>query len=233
MRGIWTPTSSQRIWAAVSRALRTPSLLDITLSPGAAYHTEEFVSADVGYRRQLGMNISLDVTAFRGDYNHLPSVVDVTAPEPSAGPPPAPQALSENLRHALTTGVELAVHVTPVPRWHIDASYSGFHVTNPDNASGFDGNAPAHQWQLHAGAAFGRRTELDAAVFYVGRLRVLGVPAYTRADVRLAVRLRDGLSAVVFGKNLFTPEHQEMSGQLVQGTLIPRSAGIQVSWQRK
>jgi hypothetical protein len=57
------------------------------------------------------------------------------------------------------------------------------------------------------------------------------VPAYTRADARVQVRLTEQLSVVTAARNLLEPSHPEFVQGSVVSTQIPRSADIQLVWQ--
>ncbi len=89
-RVMWKPRSGQRLWAATSRALRTPSLTDqgirlvyppvptdsglpliVTLQGNPSAETETLVDAEAGYRVEIGTAASIDVTGFVGRYDHL------------------------------------------------------------------------------------------------------------------------------------------------------------------
>ena len=80
----------------------------------------------------------------------------------------------------------------------------------------------------------GTRVQIDSAVYYVGRLRQLGVPAYTRAEARVDVRLTQQLTATVTGQNLFRETHAEFTSANIGvfSTLVPRSVQFQLRWQR-
>ena len=98
---MWKASARQRAWAAVSRALRTPSLVDLGVhveypaplaipalqlrreigSPampvliGAVgnpdFRSERLLNAEVGYRLNLAQQASIDVVAFGGRYDDL------------------------------------------------------------------------------------------------------------------------------------------------------------------
>jgi iron complex outermembrane receptor protein len=257
-RAMWQPAPDHHLWFAASRALRTPSNTDLALRvnvavvPGAGaplvigfmgnpnYQVEEFQDVEAGYRLQVADALSIDVTGFRGHFTQLPTY------EPLApvfeGTPGAPHLFLgsrlENLQRADTAGVEVSARFAPVPAWRLDASYSSFHLSpHPDpssrdpTAATFDGNAPSHQWQLHSSVRLGLRTEVDMGVFHTGALRALGVPAYTRADARVEIRLTDELSVVGAARNLLDPSHPEFSTGTVVSTQIPRSADVQLVWR--
>ena len=95
----------------------------------------------------------------------------------------------------------------------------------------FDGNAPAHQWQIHSNVEVGPRTEVDGALFHTGALATLMVPAYTRADMRAEVRLTRQLSAIAAGRNLLDSTHAEYTSNVLVATRVPRSASVSLSWK--
>jgi iron complex outermembrane receptor protein len=251
----------ERVWASFSRAIRTPSANDLgiravlTAFPGSGgfpvvvalvgnpnYQNEELIDVEGGYRLELAKAASIDVTVFRGHYNGLttneplPPFVETTP-----GPPhlliPVQQ---QNLLAANTSGVEVASHWSPLTSWRFDASYSNLRIdpmpdpASRDPAAPFsDGNAPASQWQLHSSFWPRPRLEVDGGLFHVGRLRSLGVPAYTRADARAELKISKPLSLVAVGQNLLESTHAEYAGFAtgLNPTLIPRSFDIRLLWR--
>jgi len=257
-RLMWAPAKRHHIWAAASRALRTPTLSDrslrinvvgipdprlpivIGIVGNADYQAEELVDAETGYRLELGTTLSVDVTAFRGHYKGLPTH-EPLAPVFEAAPGPPHLFIASRLENRLradTTGLEVAARLAPVPAWRLDASYSSFHLTphldatsQDTNPAVINGNAPAHQWQLGSSVSLGGRTEVDATLFHVGALSGLGVPAYTRADARAQVRLTTHLSAIAAARNLLDSRHAEYTAFTIVATQVPRSADIQLVWR--
>jgi len=65
----------------------------------------------------------------------------------------------------------------------------------------------------------------------MGELRRLAVPAYTRADARLAVALSGRLSVAVSGRNLLESSHPEYRSSVVVATRIPRSVTVHLVWK--
>jgi iron complex outermembrane receptor protein len=257
-RVMWAPGTRHHLWLAASRALRTPSATDLGLRlnvlaiPGDGlpivagvvgnpeYQAEAFHDTEAGYRLALGSTAVVDLTAFRGHYSRL-STTEPLPPVFEAAPAPAHlliPARFENRLQAETRGLEVAAHMTPTPGWRLDASYSTFRLTaradagsaDPD-ASLYDGNAPAHQWQVRSTHELGSRTEVDGALFYMGALRRLGVPAHTGADARIAVALTSRLSAAVAGRNLFESSHAEYDSNVIVATRIPRSVTVYLVWK--
>jgi iron complex outermembrane receptor protein len=258
VRLMWAPGQRHHLWAAASRALRTPALSDLFLRfraiviPGEGapmvigavgnpdFKAEALHDVEGGYRLDLGGRASLDVTAFRGRYTRLPTS-EPLAPVFAATPGPPHVFIAtqyQNFMTVDTAGIEVAAQLTPLPNWRLEASYSGFSLTpRPDptsldlEAALFDGNAPAHQWQVHSSLRVGSRTDVNVQLFRSGPLRTLGVPAYTRADARVEVRLSPRVSAIGGIRNLFDAKHAEFLGVTVASTQIPRSADIQLVWR--
>jgi iron complex outermembrane recepter protein len=258
-RVIWKGLPRQRVWAATSRALRTPSLdergirLDFPPVPSGmglplivsslgnpAARTEELIDVELGYRLEIGRAASVDVTGFGGRYDHL--VTNETA-APLVQFVPSPQILVTSLvgneLKATTRGLEVAGQWAPVHTLRFDGSYTAFHVTpnlsaaSQDSiAATADGSAPRTQWQLRAMFSPIARATLNAAMFHVGRLEQLQVSAYTRADVSAEWRFTSGLSLMATGQNLFDAMHAEFAGpqSLLLPTQVPRSASLRLRW---
>ena len=158
--------------------------------------------------------------------------------EAAPGPPHLLVAtLLENRLQADTAGVEIAARLVPVKAWRLDGSYSSFHVTphrdpasNDAAALTFDGSAPAHQWQLGS-TLWLRRTQINTTLFHTGALREFAVPAYTRADASVEVKLTSQVSVIAAGRNLLTATHIESnSPTIVSRYRLPRSA-VQLVWR--
>jgi iron complex outermembrane receptor protein len=258
-RVMWKGLPRQRVWAAASRALRTPSLEDqgirvnyppvptasglpliVTARGNPASLTETLVDAEAGYRLEIGTAASIDVTGFVGRYDHL---VTSEAAAPIVQFVPFPQILvasqSGNLLNATTRGLELAGHWAPVPAWRLDGSYTAFHVTpelaatsrDPVSAT-TDGTAPRAQWQARSAFSPTARATLNLMLFHVGPLEQLQVPAYTRADISGEWRFNSHMTAMVIGQNLFDAAHAEFAGTgaLLLATQVPRSASLRLRW---
>jgi iron complex outermembrane recepter protein len=251
----------QHVWAAVSRARRTPSIIDLGLRAnyaaidgpdgtpilfGAlgspAFRTEALVSTEAGYRLNMRSIFSVDASVFHGRYDRLKTSEPLEPRlELVPGPPHVFVATQfANLLNAETTGLEVAAQWTPARGWRLDGSYTGLRVDpQPDPASrdagaaAFDGNSPSHQWQVRSTFWLGRRAEVSAALFHVGRIRSLDVPAYTRADLTGELKLRGGWLLAIAGRNLLQPRHVEYSSAAIgmAATEIPKNGSASLVWQ--
>jgi iron complex outermembrane receptor protein len=258
-RVIWDLDRSrqQRLWASVSQAVRTPSVFDVGLeteyplppapdgTPMALvvrgnpdYQPERFTDVEAGYRLSLGATTTIDVTGFRGRFTDLP-LVRPLALEFVASPPHIAVPLQmQNLMDATTTGIEIAGRWLPVRGLRLDGSYSALSVVNHRDPASLDqlpalsaDLSSAHQWQLRPTVLF-PGGEMNVGVFRVGAIDQLNVPAYTRVDTRVELRLTRTLTASVAGQNLLSPTHAESAGTaLFVPTLVPRRVQFHLNWR--
>jgi iron complex outermembrane receptor protein len=258
-RLMWEVSPRHRLWAAVSRAHRSPAItdrdfrinLDVFPGPGLPilvayvgnpeYGHEQLLQAEGGYRVRIGSHTALDVTAFNGSYRGLSTIEPLPpAVETTPGPAHLLMAVSPaNLMEARANGVELNAHVTPLPRWQIEASYALLHVSAEAapasldaGTSQTDGNTPAHQWTVRSAFRVRPGVEVGASVSRVGRLVRLAVPAYTRLDTRAEWKLNGSLTAAAVGQNLLSGHHREFSSaNLFRTASVPRSARLDLRWE--
>ena len=250
----WTPTNTQNIWAAVSRAVRTPSLVDLNIrvnnatfqgpnslptvlsslgNPG--FRPEREIAYEVGYRTMLPSGIQIDTTAFHSVYRDLRRDTPFTFVETEPAPPHLVLANRfENDARATTSGVETAARWTVSPSWRLDAAYSWFSADFGANKAGTQINAasPAHQWRFGSEDNLPWSLRLDLNVFRVGSLAAFSVPAYTRVDARLIHQFSPKVFLGIVGQNLLDPRHREFG--TADGAIareIPRSGYLRLTWQ--
>jgi iron complex outermembrane receptor protein len=251
----------QALWAATSRALRTPSLADrgirveyplaaavgplpvrISASGSPDLRSDVLSDVETGYRLDVGSAATVAATAFYGRYEHLRTTEPLsrTVVVGPGGPYVFVPVRFATLLDGDTTGFEIDGHWTPASWWRLDASYSAYRFTprlDPasadPNAARYDGDASRHQWQLHSGVSLGRRAEVDLALFRVGPLVTLAVPGYTRVDVRLELPLTRHVTVSLVGQNLVDPTHAEFgdANGTVVRTFVPRSASARLAWR--
>ncbi|MBI3814950.1 MAG: TonB-dependent receptor [Nitrospinae bacterium] len=151
---LWTPLKRHTIWAAVSRAVRTPSQVDrdlkslyaAVLPPGllfsgsptalysisgnSNYASEELIAYDIGYRFQPSDDISIDIASFYNTYNNLRTYelgnpfLEISS---SSAHLIIPTTLS-NKKYGETYGLELSTQWQVLPQWRLHASYSNLQV---------------------------------------------------------------------------------------------------------
>ena len=103
-RLLWAATSHQTLWAAVSRAVRTPSRIDedlhltglviptpaifLCICDNRKFLSETLLGYEAGYRQLVTASFYLDVAVFHNHYNDLTSYGDVSISIVNSPPPP-------------------------------------------------------------------------------------------------------------------------------------------------
>ena len=256
-RLLWTPSSRQTVWGAVTRAVRTPSRVeeDLQLSGLAAptpltffriigdrkFSSESLIGYEAGYRSLVGPKFHVDIAAFYNNYDHLLSV-EPGAPFSESSPPPPHTVIPFFFRNGLqgrTAGFEIAPDWTPTRIWRLRGSYSYLHIDLEKKATSLDtssanstqGSSPHHQVAIQSSLDLPKKLEFDQTFRYVSSLPAQLVGAYTTADVRFSWHATRSLDLSVVGENLFQPYHAEFGGDPGPLVGIKRSAYIKLTWQ--
>jgi len=238
-RLLWTPTPRQSIWAAVTRAVRTPSDIEDTLQStslvstdplafsvtkgNGTFTSETLLGYEVGYRSLLSKTVSLDIAAFYNVYDHLLSLEPAGTPlfENDQGT----QALfypyvNGNGVKGTTTGIEIAPDWKPASWWRLQGSYSLLHMemrTVPGSldtttVGSLEGSSPHHQVRIQSYFDLSRNLEFSATWRYVSALPFYVVAGYQTGDARFAWRPAPHIELAVTGQNLMQPHHAEFGG---------------------
>lgn len=248
----WTPQESQSLWAAVSRAVRTPSRteddlrINALVTPGPTVFAvfgnrgtvaEELMAFELGYRAQPHDRHSFDVAAFYNVYDHLTSL------EPGAAflessPPPQHTVFPFTIDNKLageSYGAEVETRWQFRDWWRLHAGYAFLELDIRRVDGGQDptfqrtpGRSPQHQASLRSSMDFPGRIELDIGMRYVDILSSLDIPSYVTGDVRVAWKPQERLEAAVVAQNLFDPRHPEYLN--TQHTEVERSVYAKVTW---
>ena len=256
----WTISPGHTLWAAVSRAVRTPARADhdlqmtmssfstgptmnyVTIYGNDHFDSEELVAYEVGYRLHQADAFSLDMTAFYNVYNELRATV-MAAPDPpfSAYPPPDERVLPINIinqDHQDTYGVEISSNLELSDWWRLSCTYSWFHSCHfSDDKPGSicdNESSPAHQFSCRSFINLPGNLEFDSALFYVDDLFVEGttIPDYTRIDLRLGWQPWENLEFSLKLENLLDNRHPEFaSSNGIVAAQVPRSFYGKISWQ--
>lgn len=235
IRGSVQLGGGETLWAAVSRAIRSPTPFDtdvveklgtlVYLIGNKDFRTEKLTAYEAGLRGRLGSLATFSVSGFYNVYDDLRSIE--VAP---AGFLPLRWG---NRINARTWGVEANAVIKPVPWWRLTAGYSFLHedVDFDPGASRIlgapqIGDDPQHQASLRSAMDLGHVT-IDAALRHVGERPDPRVAAYTEADLRIGWRVSPQLTLSVTGNNLLHASHIEYAG----GERVPRSVLAGLRWQ--
>jgi iron complex outermembrane receptor protein len=256
-RLLWTPHARHVLWAAVSRAVRTPSRSEhdallttfLTIGEASAFfrgsgnrdlEAEDLLAYEAGYRVRPLRRLSLDAAIFYNDYDDIASLpIGPPFLDESFNPPqlvfPA-QAL--NLGSATAYGLELAAEWRPIDRWRLSAGYTWLDLdidAGADNAvllANTDEN-PTHQFNARSYLELPWNLEFDTAAYYVDDLAAFDISEYVRLDLRAGWHATAQLELSVVGQNVNDAGHREFDGGIgtaAPGT-VPRSIYGKVTWR--
>ena len=238
VRIAWQVVTNQTVWAAVSRAVRSPSRIDSdevvpgnppynTQGGGDLFQSETVIAYELGYRTQLGRHLSVSLATFFNDYDEIRSV------EPVA----TGQSIILNGLRAETYGAELSLQWQPIHRWRLRGGYTFFkkHIflgnSLDPNQGRAEGNDPHHQFLVQSMIDLPANLEFDSVVRYVDALDQFGptVPSYLSTDLRFAWHPSRHWEISVVGQNILDHQHPEF-GTPGSRQEIPRSVYGKVTW---
>ena len=232
------PTDTSLIWAAVSRAIRSPTPFDTDvvekigamtgLTGTSDFLPEKLTAYEVGARLQPAPRLSFSVSAFYNVYDDLRTI------EPASPGGFFPLHWG-NLMKGDTYGVEAWGDYRLTPWWRVSASYDWLHedLSFAPGASQILGVAqagddPSQQASLRSSMNLGPKVTLDADLRYVGALPNPYVPAYAEMNARVAWNVTDRVQLSLSGFNLLHDRHQEFPAP---ATAIPRSFYADIRWR--
>lgn len=146
-RALWTPSDTQTFWAAVTRAVRTPSRLDqdlaltgfvsaappfpifVEITGDPTYKPEQLIGYEGGYRSVVNPRFYVDVATFFNNYSGLTSLGTVSlgfaeAPPPASYPYILVSVPWANGIEGNTDGAEISPNWKVTDWWQLKGSYS-------------------------------------------------------------------------------------------------------------
>lgn len=260
-RLLWTPDDETTVWAAVSRASRTPSRgeaesriallmvppsaatgnlpMQLATAPNQDLAAEKLIAYEVGYRAQWNPRLSWDIAAFANHYRDL-SRWSVGTPGVVMSPVPhltVPLAYANGATTTRTYGVEMTVDWRALDWLRLEGTYTHLTMSAPP----YDGTnpdiaglSPRDQAALRCLMDLNAKTQLDLWLRHVGALgaQKQRVAAYTSLDVRLGWTPQKGLDLALVGQNLLDNRHPEFVENSTQPTYeIPRGVYAKATWR--
>jgi iron complex outermembrane receptor protein len=248
LRFAWNAAADHMLWAAASRAVRSPSRLDrdtyvpwsalmdpvpaglptYVLDGGDGVRSEIANVYELGYRGQPTPALSWSATVFRADYDHLRT--QETRPSGTS-------VFYANGAEGRSSGLEMWGGYQAARHWRLSGGVTFLDMdvklkpgSNDENAARTLSNDPSHQWQLRSTFDITPRHEFDVMIRRVGELPEPEVPAYTAVDARLGWQASRDLELSLTLNNLFDSAHAEFPQRPVLGE-YGRSAYLKLLWR--
>lgn len=250
----WHPDQRQTFWASISRAVRTPTPIEEDLTstlataanvraafiPNDHFKSEKLTAYELGYRRQLSQEVSIDIATFYNDYDYLSTTMadteNVTLVNNGVDPPHLfiPFIFTNNMQ-GTSEGIETAINWSVNPDLKIAVNYSYLHMSltalNPEQ-EGAEGLAPEHQAGVKIFWNIINHWTLDTTTIYVNELPAINVDSYIRLDINLSTQLSKTLRINITGQNLTDSSHREF-GSVADMNVgeIERSVFAKLTWE--
>jgi iron complex outermembrane receptor protein len=244
----WNVDPKQILWAAVSRAVRTPSRIDRDLSepaPGgplvilrgsADFRSETVVASELGYRAELANRVSASISLFYNDYADIRS----TTTTPTLFLP----FFFENNLEGQTHGAELSVSWQIREGWRLHGGYDFLAEDLRIKPGKIDINNalnetadPEHRFSLRSSMDLPNQLQLDIALRWIGSRPIHDGPvlghdlAYSEMDLRLAWRPSALFELSFVGQNLLHDHHAEYGSPGPLLVEIERAAYVKAAWR--
>lgn len=259
-RVMWAPHRSHRLWAALSRAVRTPSAIDSDLRlltgvepPGSADNPTPFPVAvtvngnkngkaevllayELGYRFSFSKALSLDMAAFYNDYDRLRSFeMGTTA---VMGAVISQPILANNKSKGETYGFETTASWAMLNWWRWDLSYSFIKTQLESNQLFKEAVSPQQKVSLRSSITPWNTVNLDLWLRYIdsnSTFNIQGpvdIDSYVTLDMRLGWKPVRDIELSVAGQNLLDGSHLESVSETFLGfTEIPRGVYGKIVWK--
>lgn len=226
LRLAWQAGERALLWAAVSRAARTPSRIDrdltepVFLARAPDFASEKLTAYEAGYRGQPTSSTSLSLSLFYNDYRDLRSATFIGDP--------FPLQLSNDLR-GQTYGLEAAVTQQLAPWWRVTGGAAWLRKNFAVRPGAIDltagaslGQDPDYRFTFRSQVTLPSGLLFDLGLRAVDGLDSPQVDGYVEADARLSFRIVDAVELYVAGENLLHARHLE-SNDVQRAQWIERS----------
>lgn len=259
VRLLWKPQDNHRLWASISRAVRTPSRVEdsgrittyvippmtfmnpdmtvVSIFGTSEFKSEELIAYEAGYRYLPSESISFDLALFFNDYDKLQSYNQASPIDP---------IYFSNTISAEVYGLEFTTQWSPTDWLKTELSYSYIDIkmkdqqslTGIDQQAMIEGSSPQNQISLKASIALQENLHLNLWGRYVDELKKSSIVAdfpvkdYTTLDANIRWQPVDDLELSLVGQNLLDNKHLEfISEQFTEPTEIGRSLYAKLTWR--
>jgi len=226
-RTAWSPSDDVMVWGAVSRAVRTPSLEERTLSQDSyfvgdsQFRSEELLAYEVGTRVLPADWVSADLTVYFNDYDSLHYL------DPDA----LPWGYQiTNDASGKSSGAELALDFQATEDWKIRSAYTyhyGSYVDRAGDSIGTDQYHPRHVLNVRSYYDLGRHWNVDLGAYLVEDMGpAFKAAEYWRLDARLSWRPSEDFELFVGGQGL----NESTRSEFLDGDQVRRAIYVGLSF---
>lgn len=252
LRALWHVNADQTLWSAASRAVRTPSRIELfsrvgvmlpgvvpvhlTLSGDEKLNDEDMVAYELGWRWRLNTRLTIDAALY---YNNYEDLIRVTSLPPMIEPGPPPRVdqvfLFANTFDTVVYGAETSVEwaVTDWLRWQLHGNWLRMREQAPRSLLSLQvASDPKRNLGSRLRLDLPYETELDVSWRHVGALEVYQVASYSSLDVRAAWHPLRNLELSLTVNNALDRKHVEFYDETAgtPGSRMGRSVFGRVVW---
>ena len=237
LRASYTLDGGALLWAAASRAVRSPTPFDrdvvekvgalVFLTGNHDFDPISLTAYEAGVRSELGARASLSASVYYNVYDDIRSIETT----PGAFTP----LYWGNRIQGSTWGLEAWADYRATDWWRLGAGLDlmGERFRFKPGASqllGLSqvGDDPGQVFKLKSSMNLPHGLMVDAWLRWYGALPDPHVPAYAELGARVAWAMTDRLRLAVSGQNLLNPQHQEFPAP--DADAVPRSVFVSLSW---
>lgn len=260
-RILWKPAKSHSVWASVSRAVRTPSQVEVRgdvvvgqdtsgrFYPGTLYfsgnkefESEELIAYETGYRWMPSNTLSFDLALFYNDYDLLMTVEQNNALTPLTN-------YFDNKASATGHGLELVAAWQANSWLDLRLSYTYMQIdaevdcdsTSAAIISSYENSYPEHEVSLLTKMTFTDKWQVNLWLNYVSEIKEASSTAkslnivideYVDCDLAVIYKITADLEFMLVGQNLFNSSQLEfVSESYTAPTEIDRSVYGKLTWK--
>ncbi|MFT5525808.1 MAG: iron complex outermembrane receptor protein, partial [Pirellulaceae bacterium] len=238
-RVVWNPNQREAYWAAVSRAVRSPTRIDddlfirtiggLSVVGNRNFESEDLLAYEVGYRAQPHEQLSFDIAGFYHQLNDISGAVPISMS----------QFQLTNAGDGHAYGFELSANYQINPCWKLFGSYSFQRIDiqtmpNAIHAQSPEGSTPHNQFYFWLSGQLREDVELDLMLRYADSLESMNIPSYVELDARIGWQVTCDLELAVIGRNLLDNHHPEFGDTPFTGsqsTEVERSVFGMATWR--
>lgn len=205
----WRPADDTLVWAAVSRAVRTPSRIDYELEiPGVVvpgqFQSEYLIAYELGYRAQPTDWASFSINLYYHDYEGVRTL--------NLTPPGVLPACYCNGLNGGVHGVEAWADFAINDAWRVSAGATLIESDLETDPLAIDfngtGHDPSYQVFVRSRADLAEDWTLDLDLRAIDRVTPQ-IPGYVELGARLGWRINDNVEIALAGRNLLDESHPE------------------------